>query len=247
MCRILDAYARRPSDYILSTVQDTVAALEDAGITMADIANSPFWYQDPPHFQVREPSTRHWSRKQVFDKLLSIPAVHRSLSNPQQLRNLIYELDTMDTQSRREQAVHETPPETEATAQPTAPGDLAELETLIPTMTNLNSKYVEGMTQAQHRDPTFEAEPLNLALLKQNLEMVRGSRGKFTDPYQRQRRMEESALHSAKVRLQVAKETIDRKAKGAMDLGDRQIQLWMFNWYRAMEKELKSIIGAIGD
>lgn len=208
---------------------------------MGDIAHSQFWYIDAPAYE-SEDGLAPLSRKEAMGIILD------NAASEEHLATMV--LETEVVLERLEQKDNEDNG-TEAEALKATVGTSTKkseaLPEIIPTMTTSSSKYAEGITRTQRMDPDFEATPLNLAMLMENLGAIEESRQLSSDPYKRQKWLEDSAIESARKRLKVANESLGAAAKGAMDLGDRQVQLWMWDWFSSMQTELKVIVASIKD
>lgn len=226
---------------------------------MSEVATSQFWYLEPPLYEQREePKLAKVNRQAAMGQLLSNAQLDDRLATMVMEMEVVLErLDAKDVAAAQASAAEERG-ETLSTGDPSASrpteqkqSSAQEAETqlpaLHPTLTKGQSKFHEGMTRSELMDPEYQATPLNLAMLQQNLNAIDEARSKFSDPYMRQKWLEDSALESARKRLKVANETMSAAAKGSMDLGDRQIQLWMWDWFTSMQEELKSIVASIQD
>lgn len=82
--------------------------------------------------------------------------------------------------------------------------------------------------------------PLNLSLLQRELSVVRQARKTMRDHDERQRLLEETALDSARLRLETTSDRLEQiglRTKGAVST-DGQLQKWMWEWTQKLEKTL---------
>ncbi|SPO26009.1 related to RPO41 - DNA-directed RNA polymerase, mitochondrial [Ustilago trichophora] len=82
--------------------------------------------------------------------------------------------------------------------------------------------------------------PFNLASLKENLSIVQEARRTITDPYERQKWLEHSALEAARKRLEHSAEKLEElglQTTGALQ--SKPLQRWMWDWYNKLQETLK--------
>ncbi|PWN47140.1 DNA/RNA polymerase, partial [Violaceomyces palustris] len=88
--------------------------------------------------------------------------------------------------------------------------------------------------------------PFNLVTLKENLSVVQQARRIISDPYERQKWLEHSALESARKRLEHSAQTMEELGlASAGPLQSRQLQTWMWSWYNKLQEALAKGIAEI--
>ena len=108
-------------------------------------------------------------------------------------------------------------------------------------------------TSKAKRDSTDPAQshpemPFNLVSLKDNLSAVQNARMTISDPYERQRWLEHSALEAARKRLEHSAEKLEElglQTTGALQ--SKQLQTWMWDWYNKLQTAIKDDIKRIED
>lgn len=81
----------------------------------------------------------------------------------------------------------------------------------------------------------------NLRVLKENLTVVEQAKQKSSDPYERQKWLEFSALEAAEKRFDHATEELDRLGlQAASSMHGKKLQHWMWEWYSKLTKFLHS-------
>lgn len=91
------------------------------------------------------------------------------------------------------------------------------------------------------KDPENKAGemPFNLSSLKENLSIVQEARRTISDPYERQKWLEHSALESARKRLEHSAEKLEElglQTTGALQ--SKPLQRWMWEWYNKLQVTL---------
>ncbi|CAO1616183.1 unnamed protein product [Parajaminaea phylloscopi] len=96
-------------------------------------------------------------------------------------------------------------------------------------------------------DGSQDAKPVNLTLLQRDLKVVDQARSATSDNEERQRWLEETALDSARQRLQIAAEHLDELGvrQDALLNQDRTLQKWMWEWTQKLSATLKDDISRI--
>ncbi|CAO1634603.1 unnamed protein product [Sympodiomycopsis kandeliae] len=92
-----------------------------------------------------------------------------------------------------------------------------------------------------------ENRPMNLSLLQRELSVVRQARQTIRDNEERQRLLEETALDSARVRLETSTEHLEAiglRSAGALS-NDGQLQKWMWEWSQKLETAVSKDIERI--
>uniref|UniRef100_V5EUZ9 DNA-directed RNA polymerase n=2 Tax=Kalmanozyma brasiliensis (strain GHG001) TaxID=1365824 RepID=V5EUZ9_KALBG len=112
---------------------------------------------------------------------------------------------------------------------------LADIPELLPVRT---TSKVTRLGQ----DPENKAGemPFNLASLKENLSIVQEARRNITDPYERQKWLEHSALEAARKRLEHSAEKLEElglQTTGALQ--SKPLQRWMWEWYNKLQTVLE--------
>lgn len=91
------------------------------------------------------------------------------------------------------------------------------------------------------------AKPINLSLLQRDLQIVQQASNATADNEERQRWLEETALDSARQRLQIAAEHMNELGirQDALLNQDRSLQKWMWEWTQKLSAALKEDISRI--
>ena len=121
------------------------------------------------------------------------------------------------------------------------PEELEDVPALTPTLTTSpGSRYIPDLPEDAEIDADTAGLPYNLATLQENLDAVAESRRRFKDPYQRQRWLEESAYEAARKRLRFGVEQMEKSGvAGIAKMNAKQLQTWMWDWYKALEGRLR--------
>ncbi|EPQ30938.1 uncharacterized protein PFL1_01836 [Pseudozyma flocculosa PF-1] len=88
--------------------------------------------------------------------------------------------------------------------------------------------------------------PFNLSSLRENLSIVQEARMTISDPYERQKWLEHSALDAARKRLEHSVEKMEElglQTTGALQ--SKKLQTWMWEWYNKLQAALKADIDRI--
>ncbi|SNX82186.1 related to RPO41 - DNA-directed RNA polymerase, mitochondrial [Melanopsichium pennsylvanicum] len=112
---------------------------------------------------------------------------------------------------------------------------LADVPELLPVQTSSKGTRLG-------RDPENKAGemPFNLVSLKENLSIVQEARRTISDPYERQKWLEHSALDAARKRLEHSAEKLEElglQTTGALQ--SKPLQTWMWDWYNKLQVTLK--------
>ncbi|KAJ9478932.1 DNA-directed RNA polymerase, mitochondrial [Pseudozyma hubeiensis] len=120
--------------------------------------------------------------------------------------------------------------------------DTAAQEELFADVPELLPVKTTSKASRLGKDPENKAGemPFNLASLKENLSIVQEARRNITDPYERQKWLEHSALEAARKRLEHSAEKLEElglQTTGALQ--SKPLQKWMWDWYNKLQVTLK--------
>ena len=112
---------------------------------------------------------------------------------------------------------------------------LASIPELVPVKTTSKASRLG-------KEPENKAGemPFNLASLKENLSIVQEARRTITEPYERQKWLEHSALEAARKRLEHSAEKLEElglQTTGALQ--SKPLQKWMWDWYNKLQVTLQ--------
>ncbi|PWY98909.1 DNA/RNA polymerase [Testicularia cyperi] len=124
----------------------------------------------------------------------------------------------------------------EAQAKDSDVGDpLQDVPELLPVKTT--SKASRLGREPENKEGEM---PFNLAALKENLSIVQEARRTISDPYERQKWLEHSALDAARRRLEHSAEKLEElglQTTGA--LSSKPLQTWMWDWYNKLQVTIR--------
>ncbi|KDN47945.1 DNA/RNA polymerase [Tilletiaria anomala UBC 951] len=123
------------------------------------------------------------------------------------------------------------------------PDERCDVPDLQPTLTTSpSSRYIPSEAAAEAPvDESTPGLPYNLHALQENLSAVAEARKRFSEPYARQRWFEGSAFEAARKRLRFSVEQMEKSGLKSVEMmGDKQLQRWMWDWYKALEVRLKA-------
>ncbi|GAK65136.1 DNA/RNA polymerase [Moesziomyces antarcticus] len=111
---------------------------------------------------------------------------------------------------------------------------LADVPELLPVKTT--SKASRLGNEPDNKEGEM---PFNLASLKGNLSIVQEARRTISDPYERQKWLEHSAVEAARKRLEHSAEKLEElglQTTGALQ--SKPLQKWMWDWYNKLQTAL---------
>ncbi|CDS00511.1 hypothetical protein [Sporisorium scitamineum] len=120
--------------------------------------------------------------------------------------------------------------------------DKASHEDLVANIPELVPVKTTSKASRLGKDPENKGGemPFNLASLKENLSIVQEARRTISDPYERQKWLEHSALEAARKRLEHSAEKLEElglHTTGALQ--SKPLQRWMWEWYNKLQVILK--------
>lgn len=102
-----------------------------------------------------------------------------------------------------------------------------------------NDKKADDQKLVENNEKDKEEISFNLRVLKDNLTVVEQAKQRSTDPYERQKWLEFSAMEAAEKRFDHANENLERLGlQAASSMQGKKLQRWMWEWYNKLVKAL---------